>query len=89
VSVGSVLSALLIGAVLGALGRLVVPGRQAIGCLMTVVVGVLAALLGTALASAAGVDTTGFSWAELGVQVLVAAFGVALLTGFTRRRRTR
>ena len=88
-SVGSVLSALLIGAVLGALGRLVVPGRQKIGCLMTVVVGVLAALLGTALAAAAGVDITGFSWAELALQVLAAAFGVALLAGFTRRRRQR
>ena len=88
-SVESVLSALLIGAVLGGLGRLVVPGRQSIGCLMTVVVGVLAALLGTALASAAGVGTTGFSWAVLGLQVLVAAFGVALLTGFSRRRRER
>ena len=88
-SVESVLSALLVGAVLGVLGRLVVPGRQPIGCLMTVVVGVLAALLGTALASAAGLDTTGFSWVELGVQVLVAAFGVALLTGFSRRRRER
>ena len=88
-SLESILSALLVGAVLGVLGRLVVPGRQSIGCLMTVVVGVLAALLGTALASAAGLETTGFSWVELGVQVLVAAFGVALLTGFSRRRRER
>lgn len=85
-SVEGILSALVVGAVLGVLGRLVVPGRNRIGCLMTVVVGVLAALLGTALASAAGVDDAGFSWARLAVQVLVAAFGVALLTGFTRRR---
>ncbi len=84
-SVEGVLSALVVGLVLGVLGRLVVPGRNRIGCLMTVVVGVLAALLGTALASAAGVGEGGFSWARLGVQVLVAAFGVALLAGFSRR----
>ena len=85
-SVEGLLSALVVGVALGALGRLVVPGRQRIGCLMTVVVGVLAALLGTALAGAAGVDGAGFSWARLAVQVLVAAFGVALLSGFRRRR---
>lgn len=85
-TVDTVVSAVLVGVVLGVLGRLVVPGRNRIGCLMTLVVGVLAALLGTALAVAVGVETDGFRWAELGIQVLVAAFGVALLTGFSRRR---
>ena len=86
-SIEGVVSALLVGLLLGVLGRLVVPGRQRIGCLMTVVVGVLAALLGSVLASAAGVDDVGFSWARLGIQVLLAAFGVALLAGFSRRRK--
>jgi uncharacterized membrane protein YeaQ/YmgE (transglycosylase-associated protein family) len=85
-SVETILSAILIGAVLGVLGRLIVPGRNRLGCLLTVGVGILAALGGTALAEAAGVETDGFSWAEFGIQVLVAAFGVALLAGFTRRR---
>lgn len=86
-TVETILSAVLVGAVLGVLGRLVVPGRNPIGCLMTVAVGILAALAGTALAAAVGIETDGFSWAELGIQVLVAAFGVALLTGFSRKRR--
>lgn len=86
-TVETILSAVVIGVVLGVLGRLVVPGRNRIGCLMTVAVGILAALAGTALAAAVGVETDGFRWAEFGIQVLVAAFGVALLTGFTRKRR--
>lgn len=86
-TVETILSAVLIGAVLGVLGRLLVPGRNPIGCLMTVAVGILAALAGTALAVAVGVETDGFRWAEFGIQVLVAAFGVALLTGFSRKRR--
>ncbi len=85
-TVETILSAVLIGAVLGVLGRLLVPGRNPIGCLLTIGVGILAALAGTALAAAAGVETVGWSWAEFGIQVIVAAFGVALLTGFCRRR---
>lgn len=81
------LAAIGVGLVVGALGRLVVPGRQKIGCLLTIVVGILAALLGAALAAAVGLGSEpGFSWAVLGVQVLVAALGVALVAGVTRRR---
>lgn len=86
-TVETFLSAVLIGVVLGVLGRLLVPGRNPIGCLLTIGVGVLAALAGTALAAAAGVETVGWSWAEFGIQVLLAAFFVALLTGFSRKRR--
>ncbi len=80
------LSAIVVGLVIGALGRLLVPGRQRIGCLLTIVVGILAALLGSLLAGAVGINTDGFSWPELGVQVLVAAFGVTVLSGLTRSR---
>lgn len=85
-TVETILSAILVGAVLGVLGRIIVPGRNRLGCLLTVGVGILAALAGTALAEASGIVTTGWSWAEFGIQVLVAAFGVALLAGFTRKR---
>lgn len=85
-TVETIVSAVLVGAVLGVLGRLVVPGRNRIGCLLTVGVGVLAALAGTALAVQVGIATDGFRWGELAVQVLLAAFGVALLSGFSRKR---
>ena len=85
--ISGLLAALGVGLVVGALGRLVVPGRQKIGCLLTVVVGILAALLGTALAAAVGIgEEPGFSWGVLGVQVLVAAVGVALVAGIAGRR---
>ena len=43
----------LIGLVIGGLGRLVVPGRQAIGVLTTVLLGIAASLLGGVVARAA------------------------------------
>jgi hypothetical protein len=50
----------------------------------------VAAFIGTALARAIGIPTAtnGIDWLELLVQVVVAALGVALVTGITGRRRS-
>jgi uncharacterized membrane protein YeaQ/YmgE (transglycosylase-associated protein family) len=80
-------TAIVIGLIIGALGRLVLPGKQHIAIWLTLVIGVVAALLGTFLAAALGVDeTSGIDWIELALQVGLAAVGVALATG-TRGRR--
>lgn len=76
-----IISAILIGTLIGVLGRLVVPGRQHIGILWTIVVGIAAAFLGTALAAAFGVaDTNGVDWIEWLFQIALAAAGVAALS---------
>lgn len=74
--------------IVGALGRLVVPGRQAISIWLTLAIGVAAALLGTVLARLAGIDASGFSFLTLLVQVGLAGAGVALVAGTARRRGT-
>jgi uncharacterized membrane protein YeaQ/YmgE (transglycosylase-associated protein family) len=82
--------ALVIGAIIGALGRLVVPGRQNISIILTIAIGVVAALLGTLLAGAFDVDdTAGIDWIEIALQVALAAIGVAVVAGATGRRRIR
>jgi uncharacterized membrane protein YeaQ/YmgE (transglycosylase-associated protein family) len=88
-TITGVITAIIIGLIIGALGRLVVPGRQNIPIWLTLVVGIVAAFLGTALARAMGVptDTEGIDWMELVVQVIVAAAGVALVAGLYGRRR--
>lgn len=75
------LSALVTGLVVGALGRLVAPGAQRLGCILTVLVGIVAAIVGGYVAVAVGV--VGF-WLTLAFQVVVAAVIVALL-GIARR----
>lgn len=83
-----IISALLIGLVIGGLGRLVIPGRHNIGFWLTVFVGVVAALLGTAAASVIGVaDTNGIDWIELAMQVGLAGLGVSALSGSRARQR--
>ena len=78
------LGAVLVGLVIGALGRLVVPGRQPIGCLMTVLLGILGSVAGLTIARA--LDLTW--WLPvLVLQVAVAAVGVAVVAGALRARR--
>jgi uncharacterized membrane protein YeaQ/YmgE (transglycosylase-associated protein family) len=87
-TVTGIITALIVGLIIGALGRLVVPGKQNIPIWLTMVIGVVAALLGTVLARAIGVaDTSGVDWTELLFQVVLAAIGVALVVGITGRRR--
>jgi uncharacterized membrane protein YeaQ/YmgE (transglycosylase-associated protein family) len=90
VEVVGIISALIIGLVIGILGRLVVPGRQAIPIWLTIVIGIVAALIGTAIAAALGVaDTKGIDWIEIVIQVVVAALGVAIAAGLYGRRGVR
>ncbi|MFG2041274.1 GlsB/YeaQ/YmgE family stress response membrane protein [Dactylosporangium sp. NPDC048998] len=88
-TVTGIITALIVGLIVGALGRLVVPGRQHMSILLTMVVGIIAALLGTVLARAIGIstDTPGVDWGELLVQVLLAAVGVAVVAGVGGRGR--
>ncbi|MFF9125416.1 GlsB/YeaQ/YmgE family stress response membrane protein [Streptomyces sp. NPDC014889] len=75
-----IISAIVIGLIIGVLGRLVVPGRQHIGVLWTILIGIVAALIGAAIASALGVaDTKGVDWIEWLIQIALAALGVSLL----------
>ncbi|MFI0796634.1 MULTISPECIES: GlsB/YeaQ/YmgE family stress response membrane protein [Micromonospora] len=82
------ITAIVIGLVIGALGRLVVPGKQTIPIWLTLLIGVVAAILGTLVAGAFGVDdTAGIDWIELLIQVIFAAIGVSLAAGAYGRRR--
>jgi uncharacterized membrane protein YeaQ/YmgE (transglycosylase-associated protein family) len=71
----------LVGLVIGALARLVLPGTQGISILRTILYGVGGALLGGIIANAIGVGTL--------IQFLIAiALAAALITLFEGSRRT-
>ena len=88
-TITGIVSAILIGIVIGVIGRLLVPGKQPIGFLVTILVGIVSAFIGTAIARAVGIPTAtnGIDWLELLVQVIVAALGVALVSALIGRRR--
>ena len=84
--ISSIISAIIVGAIIGVLGRLIVRGKQDISILATVAIGIVAALIGTFIANALGVgDTNGIDWIKVVIQVVLAAIGVSIFTG-TRKR---
>ncbi|HET9248764.1 MAG TPA: GlsB/YeaQ/YmgE family stress response membrane protein [Actinomycetota bacterium] len=84
--IGSILGFILVGMIVGLLARLIVPGRDPVGLLGTLVVGVIGAVLGGWLAGAFFEETAGVDWlASIGVAVLL----VLLLRAGSRRRAWR
>lgn len=78
----AIISAIIVGAIVGALGRLAVRGKQHISIVATILIGIIAALIGTFAATAMGVgDTNGIDWIKLVIQVVLAAIGVSIYAG--------
>ena len=90
-TVTGIISALVIGLIIGALARLVLPGKQNIPIWLTILIGAVGAILGTLVAQYLGVAVTpGIDWIEIVLQVAVAAVGVALVSAaYTRNRLNR
>jgi uncharacterized membrane protein YeaQ/YmgE (transglycosylase-associated protein family) len=86
VTVTGIITAIIIGAIIGVLGRAVAPGRQSIPIWLTIVVGIIAAFIGTAIVGPMR-NTSGIDWVELLVQVVLAAIGVTIAANMYGRSR--
>jgi len=83
-----IIGLIIFGAVIGALGRLVVPGNQPIPIWLTVVIGVVGALAGYFLAGVLGVgETGGIDWIRWIISIAVAAALVVLAINVMSSRR--
>lgn len=75
---GAIISWIFFGLFAGLVARLVVPGRQAIGCLPTVAVGIVGALIGGLIGEVLFDSESRFEW-DLGPFLLAVAGAVVLL----------
>jgi uncharacterized membrane protein YeaQ/YmgE (transglycosylase-associated protein family) len=85
VDFGSILWFLLIGAVIGVIARLLVPGTGGMGLLVTIVVGALGAAIGGWLAGTLFEETAGVDWIA---SILVAVILVWIVARMMRGRGT-
>ena len=69
---------IIVGAIVGALGRLFHPGRDPMGLLLTIVVGIVSMLIAAIISS---------GWLAVVIGVIVAVILVALIGRFSGRRR--
>lgn len=86
--IGSVILALVVGAIIGVVARLVMPGRQNVGMVMTVVLGAVGGFAGSWLAAHFGYQNAngGIAWIPFFVGVGVAAVLIAAYEALTGRR---
>jgi uncharacterized membrane protein YeaQ/YmgE (transglycosylase-associated protein family) len=86
----TIIVTVILGAIIGALARLVLPGRQNISTSMTVILGIVGALIGSWLWT--GVfnkgDTSGIDWIALIMGVIVAAVLIVVYERVVASRRT-
>jgi uncharacterized membrane protein YeaQ/YmgE (transglycosylase-associated protein family) len=83
ISIGEILIYILAGLVIGALARLIVPGRQRMSLLMTISLGVVAAIIGGILWNAIFPSNDGIAWIG---SIIVAVALVWIYAWFTQRR---
>lgn len=88
--IGTILSALFVGLIVGALARLIMPGKQNIGVLMTILLGAVGSLLGSWITYQIGYANSngGFAIIPFLVGIVVAIVLIAIYVGATGRRGT-
>lgn len=86
----TILWTIIVGAVIGALARLAMPGRQPVGVIVTILLGIVGAFLGSWLTAQFGYHNAngGFEILPFVVGVVVAALLIALYVALTGRRNT-
>jgi len=86
--VGTLIGAIVAGLIIGALGRLLVPGKQNISILVTIIIGVVASLAANLILGAIFGYTGGggISWWYWIVGAILAAVGILIYGRMTSGR---
>ena len=89
--IGTILSALVVGLIVGALARLIMPGKQNIGVIMTIILGALGSFIGAWLTYSLGYSNSNGGWQIIPflVGIIVAIILIAIYVGITGRRAGR
>ena len=84
-----IIGVIIAGAIIGALAKLVMPGRQAGGMIITIILGIIGVIVGYYLAAALGVAATnGIDWIRWIISIIVAVVLIAIYGAVTGRRNT-
>jgi uncharacterized membrane protein YeaQ/YmgE (transglycosylase-associated protein family) len=88
--IGTIILAIVVGAIIGLVARLLMPGKQDIGMIMTVVLGALGGLIGSWVAGKFGYHNAngGIAWIPLLIGIAAAIVLIAIWET-VRGRRTR
>ncbi len=85
--IGTILGAIVVGLIVGALARLAMPGKQNIGVIMTILLGAVGSFLGSWITYQVGYSNSngGFAIIPFLVGIVVAAVLIAIYVAITGR----
>jgi uncharacterized membrane protein YeaQ/YmgE (transglycosylase-associated protein family) len=88
--IGTIIGAIVVGAIIGALARLAMPGRQNVGTVMTILLGIVGSFLGSWLTAQFGYHNAngGFAVLPFIVGVVVAVILIGIYVAVVGRRDT-
>lgn len=88
--IGTIIGAIIGGLIIGALARLVLPGKQNISVLMTIILGILGSLIASWLVYQLGYNNSngGFEIIPFLVGIVVAAILIVIYGNVVGRRNT-
>ncbi|WP_156689897.1 GlsB/YeaQ/YmgE family stress response membrane protein [Mycobacterium sp. Marseille-P9652] len=89
--IGSIVLAIVVGAIIGLAARLVMPGKQDVGMIMTVVLGALGGLIGSWAAGKFGYHNAngGIAWIPFFIGIAAAVVLIAIWETVRGRRSRR
>ncbi|WP_330474298.1 GlsB/YeaQ/YmgE family stress response membrane protein [Terrabacter sp. C0L_2] len=77
--VSTIIGAIIVGAIIGALGRLILPGKQNISIVVTILIGIVANVIVTFVVRQLGYsNNSGIAWIPLILGAIVAAIIIVL-----------
>jgi len=83
-----ILAWILFGLIVGAIAKLLMPGRQGGGWIITIILGIVGALVGGFIAGAIGIGDDGNPWdlGTIGISVLGAILVLLIYGALTKNR---
>ncbi len=85
--ISSIIWTIIVGLVIGLLGRLILPGKQNISLLMTTLIGIVASLVGGVILGAFAYNNNngGVPWLAIIVGAILAAVGILIYGRVTHK----
>lgn len=85
--ISSIIGAIVVGFIIGVLGRLILPGRQDISLVVTTIIGIIASLIGGVILGATAYNNNngGIPWLAWLVGAILAAVGIVVYGRVTKK----
>jgi uncharacterized membrane protein YeaQ/YmgE (transglycosylase-associated protein family) len=86
----TIIGLIIAGIIIGALARLFLPGKQSIGIIATIIVGIIGTIIGYYIAAGLGVSkTNGVDWLRWIISIIVSMVLVAITAAILGRNDRR